>query len=266
MVTQRNGGGVVVLRQPTAVAVRVAGWVAALVLFYAGAWVTSRGVLWLTVDVLGRTITPLPRRDLVVLVPAFFGFFMPVLYAGCSALAGRWLRPRVDTMVLYVGTTLCCAVWAEIAADELFVLLLGRPGWVYHVWPVHHGYTSGVGLVMWPMYGFFVCLLHEAIHVSPRLAFLDGDVQRAVLVALDAMVLEVAANAFTLLGFGSYFFHYHAGDLVHFTTWEIFVPYVVAGALGLQLLKVLERRAPKVPTGVVLFAVGVLSVLLQPPA
>ena len=132
--------------------------------------------------------------------------------------------------------------------------------------PVHHGYTSGVGLVMWPMYGFFVCLLHEAIHVSPRLAFLDGDVQRAVLVALDAMVLEVAANAFTLLGFGSYFFHYHAGDLVHFTTWEIFVPYVVAGALGLQLLKVLERRAPKVPTGVVLFAVGVLSVLLQPPA
>ena len=64
MVTQRNGGGVVVLRQPTAVAVRVAGWVAALVLFYAGAWVTSRGVLWLTVDVLGRTITPLPPREL----------------------------------------------------------------------------------------------------------------------------------------------------------------------------------------------------------
>ena len=103
MVTQHNGGGVVVLRQPTAVAARVARWVAALLVFYGGAWVTSRGVLWLTVDVLGRTIAPLPSRELVVLVPAFFGFFMPVLYLGCSALAGRWLRPRWDTLVLYVG-------------------------------------------------------------------------------------------------------------------------------------------------------------------
>ena len=252
--------------QPADVVGRVLRWALALLAFYLLAWVMGRVVLWLAVDVLGRTLEPLGRRDLHIFIPAFFLFFMPLLYAGCSALAGRWLRPAVDTLVLYVGTTFFVAVWAEIAADTAFVLLLGRPGWLYHVWPVHHGYTSGVGLIMWPMYGFFVCLLHEAIRVNPRLHFLDGDVQRAVLVALDAMVLEVAANAFSLLAFGTWFFHYHAPDLHHFTTWEIFVPYVVAGAVGLQVLHLLERRAPRVATGVVMFVLGVLSVLAQTPA
>lgn len=235
------------------------GWLLALGAAYGVAWGLSRLFLWLATDVAGHAIAPLPDARLPLFMAGFAAFFLPLLYFAASALAGRWLRPDWPKLVLTMGTTFLCAMWLEIAADTLFVWTLGRPCWIYHVWPVHGGYTSGFGLLMWPMYGVFLHLLHLAIDINPRLAPLRSHGAKAVLAAVDAMLLEVAANAFALVGFGSYLFHYHAGDLAHFTTWEVFLPYVVSGWLGLHVLHglhALERRLPPVATGVALYALA----------
>lgn len=245
---------------------RAVRWCLALLAMYAAAWLVSRACLAFTLDVLHLSLTPWGSKDFGVFALGFAGFFVPLLYGGCCALAGGWLRPKATTLLVYVGITFFCAVWAEIAANALFVTVLGRPGWLYHVWPVHHGYTSRMGLVMWPMYGGFVCLLHQAIAVNPRLVFLRGFVARALLVGVDAMALEVSANAFCLVVFRSYFFHYHASDLAHFTTWEIFLPYVLAGALGIALLEwVLHQKCAGL-MGLAFFSAALISVWMQAPA
>jgi hypothetical protein len=175
-------------------------------------------------------VDPLAYAALFILV------FLPAIYLGPCALAGRWLRPAAGTLLLTMGTTLLCATLAEIVVDTAFMTAVGRPAWLYHLWPVHGGYTSRFGVLMWPMYGFFVCMLHEAMPHNRFLKPLDSLLGRALLVGADAMVLEVAANAFSLGFFGSWCFFYLQDDLHHFTSVEIFGPYVLVGWVGLQLL------------------------------
>ena len=177
---------------------RPIGWLLALVVAYAVAWGASRGCLWLATDVVGHEVAPLAAAQVPAFVAGFAGLFLPLLYLFASALAGRWLRPRWRSLVLTMGATFLCAMWLEVAVDSLFVALLGRPCWTYHVWPVHDGYTSGIGMLMWPMYAVFLHLLHQAIDLNPRLAALRPPAAKALLVAVDAMLLEVAANAYAL--------------------------------------------------------------------
>ncbi|MEW5852262.1 MAG: hypothetical protein AB2A00_25960 [Myxococcota bacterium] len=241
----------------------VARWLVALAALYGVTVVVTAGIWWGVVDGLGRTIAPLdPSRNARFTV-TFITFFTPLLYLFTSALARRWLRPDPAQLLLTMGATFFCALLAEVGCDALFVLVVGRPCWEYHVWPVHHGYTSGVGLLMWPLYGLFVHLLHQALEENPRLRALDNLPAKAVLVGVDAMVLEVAANTFSLVAFNTFYFRYHAGDLHHFTTAEVFVPYVVAGYVGLHLLERLRGVPHPAWVGAALWVVagGLLSVI-----
>lgn len=113
---------------------------------------------WLLWEVLDTTPVPLPAERNALFLTSFFLVFAPVLYVSTCALARRFLRPRVDELVLYMGTTCFFATLGEVATDMLSVALLKRPIWLYHVWPVSRGYTSGAGLVLWPIYGGFLLL------------------------------------------------------------------------------------------------------------
>ncbi|MBI5494879.1 MAG: hypothetical protein HY904_07600 [Deltaproteobacteria bacterium] len=241
---------------------RAARWALALAAVYAAAFAVTRVLWWAVLQVRPEGIHPLVPAGLPAFMIAFAVFFLPLLYLFNSALLGQRLRIQPPKLVLYMGVTFFCALWAEIGADSLFVAVIGRPCWTYETWPVHHGFTSGVGTLMWPMYGFFLYGLHQAIDGNPRLVFLRPRWAKAVLVGVDAMLLEVAANAFALGGFGTWFFHYHAPDLLHFTTWEVFVPYVITAYVGLSLLHAVETRLPHVPTGAALYAAGLLSLWL----
>lgn len=219
----------------------LARWAAALGALY--------GVTWVLTGLLDRLLlSRIDPRPVVELGPslgfsaAFLLFFVPVLYLIPCALAHRWLRPPIATVILYCGTAYFFGCGLELVMDRAFIAALGRPCYLYFIWPIHDGHTSGSGLVMWPLYGFFVCMLHQAIHASPRLAFLDGNGARAALLAVDAMLLELAANVFSLVFFGSWLFRYHAPDLHHFTTVEAFPIYLLGGYPGVVLLDRLEHH------------------------
>lgn len=235
--------------------------VTGLATVYAGMRVSSSALWWLTSSVLGIQPAPLPAADLPVFIIGFTVAFGPLLYLVPCALARRWLRVDPSRLLLYIGVTSLCATVAEIAVDEAFVLALGRPAWIYQVGPVHGGFTSAAGIAMWPLYGVFVYFLHAALRGNPRLRLLDNDAGRALLMGVDAMSLELAANAFTLVGFHSFYFFYLASDLHHLTTWEIFVPYVVVGAIGMRLVAFLERRKHQALVGLALQLVATVLVL-----
>jgi len=202
-------------------------WAGALLVLYAAArWLL--GVL-----ALPDPAAPLPPGSHATYLLAFTAFFLPLLYLLPCALAGRWLKPDLRTLLLYAGTAYFFGAGLELVMDRLFVLVLGRPCYLYFIWPLHGGHTSGTGLVVWPLYGFFVALVHQSVH---------GTAARTALLAVDAMVLEVAANVFSLVFFGSWLFRYHAADLHHFTTVEAFPIYLLGGYPGVLLLKAWEQH------------------------
>lgn len=182
----------------------------------------------------------LSRAQEVAFLVAFPLFFAPLLYGGLCLLARKRLNLHWRPLLAAAGVTFLCAATTEILVDTAFVAATGAPAWRYIVWPVHQGYTSGVGLVLWPLYGAFVHLLHEVLRSDPRFRAVSGEFARGVLIAADAMLLEVFANLFSLVAFGCFTFYYLPDDLLHFTTIQIFLPYSVAGVLGVQVLNRLE--------------------------
>lgn len=240
---------------------RIGRRLAVLAVLYGLAKLVTLALAWLINDVLRLPIAPLQPERTVVFALSFAAFFLPLLYLACCAVARQWLGVDLPSLVLTMGATFFFAAWSEVAMNTAFNAVVGRPMWTYHIAPVLDGSTSQVGMVMWPTYGFFLYFVHEAMTQSRRLRFLDNDHTKAILIGADAMALEIAANGFSIIGFGSFFFFYHGPDLGHLTTIEIFVPYVVFGFGGLKLLGALANVRFKAVIGLAFWALGVVSVL-----
>jgi hypothetical protein len=196
---------------------------------------------WLLIEKAGIEIKNLDSRYWLEFIIVFVVFFLPLLYLFSSLMAKKFLSINFSKLILYMGCTFFGAMWFEILLDTLFVKFIGQPGWVYKIWPIHLGYTSGVGMFMWPLYGFFVYCMNNAIETNPKLVNMNNGVAKAYLYAIDAMVLEILTNIFSILLYHTYLFYYLPDDLVHFTTIQIFIPYLFACGLGAALSWFLER-------------------------
>jgi hypothetical protein len=214
-------------------------------LFFAASYIIFLGIShfswWLLIEKAGIEITNLDASCWPGFIIVFVLFFLPLLYFLSSFVAKKFLSIHVPKLVLYMGCTFFGAMWFEVILDTLFVKFIGYPGWLYKVWPVHQGYTSGVGMFMWPLYGFFVYCINQAIATNPRLADINNVAAKAFFYALDAMALEILTNIFTILLFHTYLFYYLPGDLKHFTTIQIFLPYLFVSGLGVTLSLFMER-------------------------
>ncbi|MBU2489014.1 MAG: hypothetical protein KKA60_06455 [Proteobacteria bacterium] len=187
-------------------------------------------------------------------------FFWPGLYLFNRRLAGRSLGLELPGVVLYMGVTLVAGLVCEIGWDSLWVAVFGEPLWLYRTWPLRGGYTTGVAFVQWPLYGFHVCCLHRALAVNPSLAFLNNNLAKGVFIGVDAMAIEFLVNSFSLGLFGSYHFYYFPPDLAHFTSIQVFLPYVASGIGGMYLLGALEKRKSwRAPVGLGFAAAGLAA-------
>lgn len=220
--------------------------------------------LWLIFDkALAMRIEPMdPKLNLVFSI-SFCLFFAPWLYLFNCMLASKSLSVDVPVLVLYMGATFFCAQLGEVGVDTLFQFFINRPAWEYKIWPAHNGYISYAGVFMWPLYGFFLYFLHSALHQNPRFARFDNDIHKAVILGAGAMILEILANLYSLTLFDSYFFYYLRGDLHHFTTVEIFVPYVMLGFIGMKVLKFGKRQEKyRCAIGLGLYVTGLINLFL----
>jgi hypothetical protein len=204
------------------------------------------------------TLAPVPAGQVLLFSAAFLAFFGPILAVGARILAGRRLHIPPSRLVAAAGVTLALAAPLEIAVDQLFSTAGGGPAWTYVIAPVHSGFTSRFGILMWPMYGAFVEGVHEALAVNPRLSRWNTPLCRAVLIAVEAMLLEIAANLFCLAVLGRYLFYYHPDDLWHLTTIRIFLPYVAAGYLGVRVLDAVLGSSYRGAIGIVAWAAATL--------
>ncbi|MBF0225593.1 MAG: hypothetical protein HQK76_09080 [Desulfobacterales bacterium] len=111
---------------------------------------------------------------------------------------------------------------------------------------------------MWPLYGFYVYCLHFAFKERQHIKILSNDYFKGLIIGIDAMILEVFANSFSLLSYNTFYFFYVPNDLWHFTTIQVFLPYVTCGIFGVKILKFLEKSRNAVFIGIFFYGAGLV--------
>lgn len=163
---------------------------------------------------------------------------MLLFYALASLANGRLLRLEPYRLMLYMSVTFLVAVTCEVGFGTLFETVMRRQLWQYRVWPIHDGFTSMVNFIIWPVYGYYLYLLAEVLR-GYRLE-LGGRWYHGLLSGFDGPLLEVLANGFFLLFYGTFYFYYLPGDLHHLTSIQVMPLYMVMGVLLTLVLRRLD--------------------------
>ena len=163
-----------------------------------------------------------------------------VFYLLGSLLVRRWIRIEAYPLALSMAGAFLVAIVCEVYLGKLYFLLVGTPLLQYRVWPIHDGYTSVLNFIIWPVYGYYVYFLHQVLHarrVVNRPAWLRG-----IASGIDGPLLEILANGFFLLFYGTFYFYYLPDDLRHYTSIQVVPLYMVMGVILSLLLDYLLEK------------------------
>jgi hypothetical protein len=173
-----------------------------------------------------------------------------------SLLTRQWIRIDTYRLVLSMAVAFLVAVVCEVYLGKLYFLLTGERLWQYRVWPIHDGYTSMLNFIIWPVYGYYLYFLQQVLQqnaITIRPQWLKG-----LLSGIDGPLLEILANGFFLLFYGTFYFYYLPGDMRHYTSVQVVPLYMVMGVILTVLLEALLRKPPHwhYPAGFYLAAVA----------
>jgi hypothetical protein len=173
-----------------------------------------------------------------------------------SLLTRQWIRIDVYPLLLSMAVAFLVAVVCEVYLGKLYFLVTGERLWQYRVWPVHDGYTSMLNFIIWPVYGYYLYFFHRVLQqnaITIRPQWLKG-----LLSGIDGPLLEILANGFFLLFYGTFYFYYLPGDMRHYTSVQVVPLYMVMGVILTVLLDALLSRPPRwhYPAGFYLVAAG----------
>ena len=189
---------------------------------------------------------------------ALFG--VVVFYLVASLLLRSWVRIDVYQLALAMTVAFLVAIVCEVGLGKLYYLAVGEPLWQYRVWPIHDGYTSVLNFIIWPVYGYYLYFLHQVLQarrVVFRPYWLHG-----LASGVDGPLLEILANGFFILFYGTFYFYYLPDDMKHLTSVQVIPLYMLMGViLSLVLEHVRQRpRNWRYPVGFYLAGAGFVFV------
>jgi len=179
-----------------------------------------------------------------------------IFYLLGSLLVRRWIRIEAYPLLLSMAVAFLVAIVCEVYLGKLYYEVMGVPLWQYRVWPIHDGYTSVLNFIIWPVYGYYIYFLHQVLHahaIEIRPRWLKG-----IASGVDGPLLEILANGFFLLFFGTFYFYYLPNDLRHYTSVQVVPLYMVMGVILTLLLDYLQERPAdwRYPAGFYLAGTG----------
>jgi hypothetical protein len=155
----------------------------------------------------------------------YFSFvWIGVIYLFNCIVAKKYKKIDIKIALLYVTSVILVGVFGEVLVDTLYTAAFGSPLWQYRLLPIHNAHTSYYSLVIWGMYGFYLYLLHDSLSVR-----LHSHRMLAVLISLEAIVLELLLNFSHFLIFHQYIFYYFPAGLWHLSAFQAIPFYFIAG-------------------------------------
>ena len=192
----------------------------------------------------------------------FLGFFCIIFptfsYLYNSFIAKRFIAIQLPRVLAYMGIGGLIATVAEYLVNAVAHAVVHEPIYLYHIAPVHHGYTSIIMFAFWPIYCFHLYLFHTALAIHSRKKW--GDDILAMMLGIDGIMMECFVNLVTFLFFAANIFYYPANDLLHFSSFMIIPVYCFIGFLGLNAVHIVEKQ--KYPTLIALLGFAANAVFI----
>ena len=153
--------------------------------------------------------------------------WLVIIYIFNCVLANKIIKPEPMVLLLYSSCVALLGIYGEVLVGTVYESLFGIKLWEYRLLPIHDAYTSVYSLFVWSFYGFHLYLLHSSLNEKKERSatFL------ALLLGVEAMILEVLFNVSYLFITGAYIFYYFPNDIFHLTSVQALPIYIVAGYL-----------------------------------
>ncbi|MDB5168854.1 MAG: hypothetical protein JWO41_210 [Candidatus Saccharibacteria bacterium] len=181
-------------------------------------------------------------------------FWITFVYLINCLIARKFKKIEIRQALLYTTSVGMLGVFGEVFVGHVYSFLFGEPLWLYHVLPIHNGFTSQYAPVIWGILGFHLYLLHGTLtsrkaHSINRLAFYFAG---------EAIIIELMGNYSFQAVFHQYIFYYFPPDLWHLTSVQTLPFYLAAGFVVTRTLKRLKAE----PVFFTLMATGLAGVLV----
>ncbi len=179
-----------------------------------------------------------------------------LFYVAGSLLMRRWIIVDGYRLLLFMSAAFLVAIVCEVYLGKLYYMFTGRPLWQYRVWPIHDGFTSALNFIIWPVYGYYLYFLHHILQ-EKKIVFRPHWL-RGIAAGMDGPLLEILANGFFLLFYGTFYFYYLPGDLRHYTSVQVVPLYMIMGIVLSLLIEYLNDRPRRwqYPAGLYLVGIG----------
>jgi hypothetical protein len=182
-----------------------------------------------------------------------------IIYAVNFWIAGKSIKINPSKALLYISTMAALGVLGEVVFDTVYNFTLGHPLWQYHIFPIHHAYTSVYSIFLWGTVGLYMYLLHGTL----KKRHTDSLYILATIFCIEAIVFEALVNLSYLAIFKDFIFYYLPGDLWHITSVQTLPLYLFAGFITIQTFEYAKSRQKAAIIGstalvVCLVGVGIL--------
>ena len=168
---------------------------------------------------------------------AFSTAWLFVIYFTNCLTAHSFLPIKPAKLTVYISTMAALGLFGEIAFDTVYQVVFGRPLWLYHLFPIHGGFTSFYSLYLWGAVGAHLYFQHGILakrSITSVHTF-------AGIFWIEAIFLEALVNLSYLAFSKDYIYYYLPSDLWHITSLQALPFYLLAGYITVVALKHANR-------------------------
>jgi len=158
----------------------------------------------------------------------FFLYLVTVVYLAGFALTNSSTQIKTKDVYMYARTLALIGCISEVAINSFCRAAFDSTLWTYRVTPVHHGDTSIFAFFQWSLYGYHLYYVQKKLQ---SFKFKHEEYIFALVLSIDALLLEAFVNISSLLFLNTFVFYYIPGDLGHLTTVFVFPFYLLGGAI-----------------------------------
>jgi len=169
----------------------------------------------------------------------FFLYLVAVIYFAGLALTNKSMQTSIKDAYMYSGTLALIGCISEVAINSFCRAVFDSPLWLYQVTPIHQGDTSVFAFFQWSLFGYHVYYVRKKLqsyHFKYEAALF------AVVVSVDALLLEIFVNVSSQVFLDTFVFYYLPGDIGHLTTIYVYPFYLLGGVILNETFERFEKE------------------------